>query len=159
MEPLLWLHCSISTLDCFHWSGQAGPRWSAPLISQHSGCVHQKIYSAVLPCSTLLRSRMGRPQVHRRNVKRFRGGLVFKAHILVYHATLGLRVIMKKSTCASRATVAPHSLFSDLNLHADNLHMPPQSLFTIPFIWIAQACGHLQGYLAHKKPPHPRDLQ
>ena len=33
--------------------------------------------------------------VHR-NVKRFRGGLVFKAHRLVYHSTLGLRVIKKK---------------------------------------------------------------
>ena len=30
------------------------------------------------------------------NVKRFRGGLVFKAHRLVYHSTLGLRVITKK---------------------------------------------------------------
>jgi len=29
-------------------------------------------------------------------VKRFRGGLVFKAHRLVYHSTLGLRVIQKK---------------------------------------------------------------
>ena len=35
-------------------------------------------------------------QVLRRNVKRFRGGLVFKAHILLYHSTLGLRVIKKK---------------------------------------------------------------
>ena len=32
----------------------------------------------------------------RRNVKRFRGGLVFKAHRLLYHSTLGLRVIEKK---------------------------------------------------------------
>jgi len=32
----------------------------------------------------------------RRNVKRFRGGLVFKAHRLLYHSTLGLRVIKKK---------------------------------------------------------------
>jgi len=31
-----------------------------------------------------------------RNVKRFRGGLVFKAHRLVYHSTLGWRVIKKK---------------------------------------------------------------
>ena len=31
-----------------------------------------------------------------RNVKRFRGGLVFKAHRLVYHSTLGLGVIKKK---------------------------------------------------------------
>jgi len=29
-------------------------------------------------------------------VKRFRGGLVFKAHRLVYHSTLGLTVIKKK---------------------------------------------------------------
>ena len=33
----------------------------------------------------------------RRNVKRFRGGLVFKAHRLLYHSTLGLRVIKKKN--------------------------------------------------------------
>ena len=30
------------------------------------------------------------------NVKRFRGGLVFEAHRLLYHSTLGLRVIKKK---------------------------------------------------------------
>ena len=29
-------------------------------------------------------------------MKRFRGGLVFKAHRRVYHPTLGLRVIKKK---------------------------------------------------------------
>ena len=29
-------------------------------------------------------------------MKRFRGGLVFKAHRLLYHSTLGLRVIKKK---------------------------------------------------------------
>jgi len=31
-----------------------------------------------------------------RNVKRFRGGLVFKAHRLLYHSTLGSRVVKKK---------------------------------------------------------------
>ena len=31
-----------------------------------------------------------------RNVQRFRGGLVCKAHRLLYHSTLGLRVIQKK---------------------------------------------------------------
>ena len=35
-------------------------------------------------------------QLLSRNVKRFRGGLVFKAHRLVYHSTLGLIVIKKK---------------------------------------------------------------
>ena len=32
----------------------------------------------------------------RRNVKRFRGGLVYKAHRLLHHSTLGSRVIKKK---------------------------------------------------------------
>ena len=32
----------------------------------------------------------------RRNMKQFQGGLVSKAHRLVYHSTLGLRVINKK---------------------------------------------------------------
>ena len=31
-----------------------------------------------------------------RNVQQFRGGLVFKAHRLLYHSTLGLRIIQKK---------------------------------------------------------------
>ena len=32
----------------------------------------------------------------RRNIQRFRGGLVFKAHSLVHHSTLGLSVIKKR---------------------------------------------------------------
>jgi len=36
-----------------------------------------------------------------RNVQRFRGGLVFKAHRLLYHSTLGLRVIKKKKNLES----------------------------------------------------------
>jgi len=46
-------------------------------------------------------------QLLSRNVKRFRGGLVFKAHRRVYHSTLGLRVIKNKrrrSLKASRST-------------------------------------------------------
>jgi hypothetical protein len=35
-------------------------------------------------------------QLLRRNVKRFRGGIVFKAHRLRYHSTLGSRVLKKK---------------------------------------------------------------
>ena len=30
------------------------------------------------------------------NLWRFRGGLVFKAHRILYHSTLGLRVVIKK---------------------------------------------------------------
>ena len=33
---------------------------------------------------------------NQRNVKRFPGGLVFKAHRLLYHSTLGLRVIKRE---------------------------------------------------------------
>jgi len=33
----------------------------------------------------------------------FRGGLVFKAHRLLYHSTLGLRAITKKEKVASGA--------------------------------------------------------
>ena len=42
----------------------------------------------------------------RKNVKRFRGGLVFKAHRLLYHSTQGLRVIKKKTRTSRR--VYPH---------------------------------------------------
>ena len=35
-----------------------------------------------------------------RNVERFQGGLVFKAHRLVYHSTLGSRVVKKKKSLA-----------------------------------------------------------
>jgi len=38
-----------------------------------------------------------------RDVHRFRGGLVFKAHRLLHHPTLGLRVIKKKKRWAARS--------------------------------------------------------
>ena len=37
-------------------------------------------------------------QLLSRNMKRFRGGLVFKAHRLLYHSTLGSRGIKKKTS-------------------------------------------------------------
>ena len=40
---------------------------------------------------------------------RFRGGLVCKAHRLVYHSTLGLRVIRKKTNVPGRARVRDDS--------------------------------------------------
>ena len=40
--------------------------------------------------------RVGGADIVRRNVQRLRGGLVFKAHRLLYHSNLGLRVIKKK---------------------------------------------------------------
>jgi len=53
-------------------------------------------------CTTLVKpNRLRRdwvwvePLLHR-NVQRFRGGLLFKAHRLLYHSTLGFRVMKKK---------------------------------------------------------------
>jgi len=45
-------------------------------------------------------------------VKRSRGGLVFKAHRLLYHSTLGLRVIKKKKRVENREEERP-SRFSE----------------------------------------------
>ena len=44
-------------------------------------------------------------QLLRRNVKRFQGGLVFKAHVLTYHPTLGLRVIKQKKKLRRNSNV------------------------------------------------------
>ena len=40
--------------------------------------------------------------VYLRNLKQFRGGLVFKVHRLLYHSTLGLRVIKETKKEDSR---------------------------------------------------------
>ena len=51
---------------------------------------------AKMSCARANTKRQCGEQLLSRNVKRFRGGLVFKAHRLLYHSTLGLRVIKKK---------------------------------------------------------------
>jgi len=48
-----------------------------------------------------------RRDTHLRNVKRFRGGLVFNAYRLLYHSTLGLRVIKKKRRRRRHAPLLP----------------------------------------------------
>ena len=44
-----------------------------------------------------------------RNVQRFRDGLVLKAHRLLYHPNLGLRVIKKTEDARRPAPPAPRS--------------------------------------------------
>ena len=39
-------------------------------------------------------------------MKRFRGGLVFQTHRLLYHSTLGLRAINKKKRSDAKSVVA-----------------------------------------------------
>jgi len=52
--------------------------------------------------------------IPRRNVKRFRGGLIFKAHRLLYHSTQGLREIKMR-----RRRVTYHGRAIGLVLHFD----------------------------------------
>jgi len=62
-------------------------------------------------------------------VKRFRGGLVCKAHRLLYHSTLGLKVKKKKMRTASYDLPAPvlRCLFSPKL--TDVYHEPRLSTF------------------------------
>jgi len=85
------------------------PRVRAPHTHLRGGLVfkaHRPLYHSTLglrvrdsppPRASPTRSsaRAWKGSVLRRNVKRFRGGPVFKAHRLVYHSILGLRVIIK----------------------------------------------------------------
>ena len=74
--------------------------WSALVHSQRTQCTRLLIsegrisFAAKRAVAGVVPQRQ--KQVLRRKVKRFRGGLVFKAHRLVYHSTLGWRVIKNK---------------------------------------------------------------
>ena len=71
-------------------------------------------------------------QLLHKNVQRFRGGLVFKAHRLLYHTTLGLRVIKKKKTREDKAVVDFRT--QTLNLEPYMLKTPkPQNLCPTPY--------------------------
>jgi len=86
--------------------------------------------SGVTPCLGLAEAPVrgeGLEQLLRRNLKRFRVGLVVKTHRLVYHSTLGWRVIKKKkkkfSTQVSVVVQHQHlqGRWSVLALHRDAL--------------------------------------
>jgi len=65
----------------------------------------------------------------RRNVKRFRGGLVFKAHRLVYHSALGLRVIKKKKktyTLISEPLILKPQTLSRRRLEVGHIALAPR---------------------------------
>ena len=82
------------SLSLTHTHTRPPPLSLSPSLSlRHRGeeAIHRKL------CQDPLASRsLKEEQLLRRNVKRFRGGLVFQAHRLLYHSTLGLRVIKKK---------------------------------------------------------------
>ena len=64
----------------------------------------------------------GATQSTLQNVRRFRGGLVFKSHGLLYHSTLGLRCIKKKKSTGGatgvpwRGQIRAASSFEDIRL-------------------------------------------
>ena len=57
-------------------------------------------------------------QRRRRNVKRFRGGLAFKAHRHLYHSTRGSRVIKKK-----KSPTPPNQLWPKSNHGSHGVHL------------------------------------
>ena len=99
-------------------------------------------------------------------MKRFRGGLVFKAHKLVYHSTLGWRVIKKK---ASDREAAYHR--NSLSGPSSYLRLTGSCIAQRKAQGPSRTCNKskeeeeeaeasqvIQGYLAHKKqPPPPQD--
>ena len=73
------------------------------------------------------------------DVQRFRGGLVFKAHGLLYHSTLGLRVIKKKKK-NQQSVLRRHSLGGGACMAA--------ALVVLNF-------SHSLCYVHHARPFHP----
>ena len=59
-------------------------------------------------------------------MKRFRGGLVFQAHRLVHHSTLGLRVIKKK-----KGQIPPRRLHHSRRTTLPAAPMPPARWFVL----------------------------
>ena len=108
----------------------------------------------------------------------FRGGLVFKAHRLLYHSTLGSRVIKKRreasasakreESCIDNLLVRTHFITEMIcwtGLAPWEFEFPfPGSLASTfqaaKIIWVlGRRVSGVQGYLAHKKQRPPRTLQ
>ena len=82
-----------------HGCVQDTPHKHAASASTHHMCVSWTHQNVARKHSSSLRRTVD-TQLHRRNVKRFRGGLVFQAHRIVYHLALCWRVVKKKKTRA-----------------------------------------------------------
>ena len=68
-------------------------------------------------------------------MKRFRGGLVFKAHRLLYHSTLGLRVIKKRRRHAGCRFTPLESIHDSvaLKMNGSGGERPPTATKSITF--------------------------
>ena len=58
-----------------------------------------------------------------RNVEWFRGGLVFKAHRLLYHSTLGSRVLRKKKKDGRKPEVGDFFLAETVEGHEKEMRL------------------------------------
>ena len=106
LEPLLSLHCSTSGrclleyiigtqwFQRFLVSGFHRVRLGFAGFARGAGSSNERAYAQHGWYRSVHFSIL--EQVLRRNVKRFRGVLVRKAHRLLYHSTLGSEVIQKK---------------------------------------------------------------
>jgi len=118
-------------------------------------------------------------QLLRTHVKRFRGGLVSKARILLYHATLGSRVMKKIDKKVREENIRTRFQSTD---RWSRIGFSQQMIASHPLLHAGVAVqarrllvqkrarnqrlasprsteSELHGYLAHKKPhPHPRAL-
>ena len=79
------IRCRFPPSSCAHHAGHVGVIGLQTAQLKHKPAAVRSVQSSI------------EEQLLRRNVKRFRGGLVFKAHRLLYHSSLGLSVIHKKN--------------------------------------------------------------
>jgi len=68
-------------------------------VEGEEGCARETLDHPVVELTAPAR---GNRELLHKNVQRFRGGLVFKAHRLLYRSTPGLRVIKKKKEARGR---------------------------------------------------------
>jgi len=113
-----------------------GSRWSPATCSAHQGSRKRRFgrrfgrADAIWSCRKRETSSQFREQLLRRNVKRYRGGLVFKARRLLYHSTLGLRVINSRH----RGVNGSHPRITSLT----SSHTPNEGL---PTRWSTRVSG------------------
>ena len=108
-------------------------------------------------------------QLLHRNVQLIRGGLVCKAHRLLYRSTLGLIVMKKKKRKGTRSPAGSQTLVSlnsrlEKNKEEEEAYQKASCRRSVHRHQLLlrglrlRVCG-LQGFLVHKKPPPRRTLQ
>ena len=106
-RPLVYTACrripASSGTNRGEWKRRVAPTLRASSHHRSSEAVSAARYLRTDP----RRNRAHKEQLLYRNVQRFRGGLVFKAHRLLYQSTLGLRVIKKKKSRSALPSPVP----------------------------------------------------